>query len=254
MYNFVVCSVFKNESGILEEWLNHYFFHGVEHIYLVNDFSTDDYMPILNKFSDKITLFHNDIVTKEVGRQVLIYDKYFKSLLPTTKWMSILDMDEFLYSPVEINIQHILKMYEDIEMILIDWVHFGSNKHILQPKSVVEGFTMRASYGKNKPYYGYKCIFQTKYLSYFGIHECGITGNKLRLQYTETSDVPKLLINHYNIQSLEFYLSVKQTRGDINNWFDYQNLKRDEKYFDFYDDNDIQDTRLYEQNKEIITI
>ena len=39
---------------------------------------------------------------------------------------------------------------EDIEMILIDWVHFGSNKHILQPKSVVEGFTMRASYGKNK--------------------------------------------------------------------------------------------------------
>jgi len=254
MYNFVVCSVFKNESGILEEWLNHYFFHGVEHIYLVNDFSSDDYMPILNKFSDKITLFHNDIVTKEVGRQVLIYDKYFKSLLPTTKWMSILDMDEFLYSPVEINIQHILTMYEDIEMILIDWVHFGSNKHILQPKSVVEGFTMRARYGKNKPYYGYKCIFQTKYLSYFGIHECGITGNKIRLQYTETSEVPKLLINHYNIQSLEFYLSVKQTRGDINNWFEHQNLKRDEKYFDFYDDNDIQDTRLYEQNKVIITI
>ena len=79
MYNFVVCSVFKNESGILEEWLNHYFFHGVDHIYLVNDFSNDDYMPILNKFSGKITLFHNDIVTKEVGRQVLIYEKYFKS-------------------------------------------------------------------------------------------------------------------------------------------------------------------------------
>ena len=254
MYNFVVCSVFKNESGILEEWLNHYFFHGVDHIYLVNDFSSDDYMPILNKFSDKITLFHNDIITKEVGRQVLIYDKYFKSLLTSTRWMSILDMDEFLYSPAEINIQNILKMYEDIEMILIDWVHFGSNGHILQPKSVVEGFTMRASYGKNKPYYGYKCIFQTNSLKNFGIHECFISGNKMRLQYTETSEVPKLLINHYNIQSLEFYLSVKQTRGDINNWFDHQNLKRDEKYFEFYDDNDIQDKRLYEQNKNIITI
>ncbi len=254
MYNFVVCSVFKNESGILEEWLNHYFFHGVDHIYLVNDFSNDDYMPILNKFSGKITLFHNDIVTKEVGRQVLIYEKYFKSLLNTTRWMSILDMDEFLYSPVEINIQNILTMYEDIEMILIDWVHFGSNGHILQPKSVVEGFTMRASYGKSKPYYGYKCIFQTNSLKNFGIHECIISGNKMRLQYTETSEVPNLLINHYNIQSLEFYLNVKQTRGDINNWFDHQNLKRDEKYFEYYDDNDIQDKRLYEQNKIIITI
>ena len=189
-----------------------------------------------------------------MGRQVLIYNKYFRPILNTSKWISVLDMDEFLYSPQEINIQNVLKIYKDIEMILVDWVHFGSNGNILQPNSVVEGFTMRALYGKQKPYYGYKCIFQTKYFESFGIHECGIKGNKLRLQYTETSEVPRLLINHYNIQSLEFYLSVKQTRGDINNWFEHQNLKRNEKYFEYYDDNDIEDKRLYEQNKSLITI
>jgi len=55
IYNFVVCSVFKNESHILEEWINHYLFHGVDHIYLVNDFSTDNYLDIINKYSSKVT-------------------------------------------------------------------------------------------------------------------------------------------------------------------------------------------------------
>ena len=37
-----VASVFKNESWNLKEWVLHYKHHGVDHIYLVNDFSDDD--------------------------------------------------------------------------------------------------------------------------------------------------------------------------------------------------------------------
>ena len=33
-YFLSVLSVFKNESHILEEWLNHYINEGVEHFYL----------------------------------------------------------------------------------------------------------------------------------------------------------------------------------------------------------------------------
>lgn len=47
MHNFVICSVFKNEAHILEEWIQHYKKRDVCHIYLVNDFSTDDYLPIV---------------------------------------------------------------------------------------------------------------------------------------------------------------------------------------------------------------
>jgi hypothetical protein len=69
MYNLILCAVFKNESHILSEWIQHYLCRGVEHIYLINDYSTDNFLPIINKYSSKVTLFHNDIVTKNVGRQ-----------------------------------------------------------------------------------------------------------------------------------------------------------------------------------------
>jgi hypothetical protein len=76
MFTFVVCSVFKNESHILEEWINHYLLHGVDHFYLVNDFSTDNFLSIIEKYKEKITLYHNDIITENVGRQCLIYEKF----------------------------------------------------------------------------------------------------------------------------------------------------------------------------------
>jgi hypothetical protein len=252
MHNFIVCSVFKNEAHILDEWISHYLYHGADHIYLVNDFSTDNYSEIINKYADKVTLYNNDIVTKQVGRQTQIYQKYFSSLLNTTKWMSILDLDEFLYSPAEINIQNVLKSFTEYSCILVDWVHFGSNGHILQPNSVVEGFTMRALYGKNKEYYGFKNIFQTAYFKKFDIHHTETSGKQIRLTYNDTVETPAFLINHYNIQSYDFFTKIKSTRGDINNWFDFKKLKRDEELFNKYDDNDVSDTRLYEQNKQII--
>ena len=131
MYNFIVCSVFKNEGHILNEWIKHYLFHGVEHIYLVNDFSTDNYIEIIDKYKEHITLFNNDIINKEVGRQIQIYNKYFEPILNKSKWISILDMDEFLYNPNDINIQNTLIKYDSYSQIIIDWLFFGSNEHII---------------------------------------------------------------------------------------------------------------------------
>jgi len=64
MYDLVVCAVFKNESHILTEWIEHYLKRDVDHIFLIDDFSTDAYLPKLEPYMDKVTLFKNDIVTK----------------------------------------------------------------------------------------------------------------------------------------------------------------------------------------------
>ena len=78
MYNFCIYAIFKNESHILEEWLLHYIYHGVEHFYLINDNSNDNFIEIINKYKSYITLFNNDIQTKIFGRQELIYEKYLR--------------------------------------------------------------------------------------------------------------------------------------------------------------------------------
>lgn len=251
MFNFVICSVFKNEAHILDEWISHYLFHGVEHIFLVNDFSTDNYLEIIEKYKNKITLFNNDIITKEVGRQLQIYNKYFKPILTQSKWMSVIDMDEFLYSPRETNIQNIIKNYESYSQLIVDWLHFGSNEHILQPNSVIEGFTKRAFFDKSQSYYSYKTIFKTDTLIQFGIHKQTVRGAEVHLRYND-NELPALIINHYNLQSLDFYLKIKGTRGDVNNWFDHEKLQRNKEYFASYDKNDVEDLRLYNQNKDII--
>ena len=40
MYNLSVGALFKNESHALEEWLEHYLYHGADHFYLINDGSS----------------------------------------------------------------------------------------------------------------------------------------------------------------------------------------------------------------------
>jgi len=249
MYNYIICAIFKNESHILKEWIEHYLYHGVDHIYLVNDFSTDYYMKIIKHYPDKVTLYHNDIITDQVGRQEMIMNKYFKSLLNISKWMSILDLDEFLYSPIDINLQNVIKKYEQFNSITVEWLFFGSNGHIEQPKSVVEGFTKRQY--KHMDYINpHKFIVKCKEVVNFHIHHCDVNGpwTHLKCNNEHNSD---FIINHYNIQSYNWFMNVKSQRGDINNYAENIGVKRDIEYFKKHDFKDVIDTKLLEQNQDL---
>ena len=43
LYTLSVLAMFKNESMIIQEWIKHYIEEGVEHFYLIDNGSTDDY-------------------------------------------------------------------------------------------------------------------------------------------------------------------------------------------------------------------
>lgn len=43
MFKLSVLAIFKNETMIIEEWMNHYLNEGVEHFYLIDNGSSDDY-------------------------------------------------------------------------------------------------------------------------------------------------------------------------------------------------------------------
>ena len=249
MHTFIVCAIFKNEAHILQEWIEHYLFHGADHLYLVNDFSTDNYQEIVNKYP-QVTLFHNDIVTKEVGRQLLIANKFFLPLRGMSEWMAILDLDEFLYSPYEVSLPTVLEKYQAFSQIKVEWLHFGSNDHVFQPHVVTEGFTRRAYIDRTKPYYSCKTIVKSRDLIQLNVHEHHVLGTTHAVTYQE--DAPsELIVNHYSIQSEQFFMTVKATRGDINNWFDHEKLTRDKAFFKGYDINDVEDRRLAEQNRPL---
>ena len=57
MYNLVICAIFKNEARYLKEWVEYHRMVGVEHFYLYNNDSTDNYKEELKYYLD------NNIVT-----------------------------------------------------------------------------------------------------------------------------------------------------------------------------------------------
>ena len=71
MYYLTVGAIFKNESHCLQEWIEHHLYHGVEHFYLINDESTDEFMKILQPYINKdiITLYNVKNHPKYPGKQ-----------------------------------------------------------------------------------------------------------------------------------------------------------------------------------------
>lgn len=261
MYTLSVGAVFKNEAHIMDEWIQHYLFHGVEHFYLINDGSTDDFLPIIEKYKDKVTLVNNHIANENAGRQDLIYNTYLKPILHDTKWIAILDLDEFMYSPYYIDIKHVIKKYENYSQISVKWNHFGSNGHVEQPQKVVESFTKRAKndFNYTQPFswklFYVKSIIKSEKCISFSLHESSIHGETKQIKNNETISA-ELIINHYAIQSYKWFMNVKTTRGDCNRWLghhpDVKHIQRNEEMFRNLDINEVEDLRLAKQNRKAI--
>ena len=267
-----VASVFKNESWNLKEWVLHYKHHGVDHIYLVNDFSDDEYMSILEPFISEgfVTLFQNDITEKYTGRQTDVNNKFFLPICNETQWIAQIDLDEFLYSPKTKDLKEVLRKYENYGTVETNWVWFNSNDHLYHPPGgLVKNFTSRAKFGdrvwmthrsrcagsgQEEPewfnLWAPKQIANTKFgVTNFNIHKIFTGGPTINLSFVGRPDDPEILNNHYQIQSREFWEKIKMTRGALNNW--YAANARGWHTFYSLDVGDITDTTLAEQNKEI---
>jgi multimeric flavodoxin WrbA len=253
-YYFCIGAIFKNENHILKEWIDHYLNRGVDHIYLINDNSTDDYMKTLTPYieEDKITLYNNEI-PRVKRMQVYAYNQYFNKHLKECNWFGIFDLDEFLYSPYTINLKNILSKMVNYDQLLIN-----SSVYIKQPDNVVNSFIYRGEYnsknnGPNGKYNSFKCIVNTfKNRNKDIILDCHI--HKTRNSNLDTINVSfnmneMLLINHYAIQSLEFWKNIKMTRGEVSMWG--YNMKRNIELFNSMDRTNIKDERLKNQNETI---
>ena len=51
-YYLSIVAIFKNESWILKEWIEHYLNQGVDHFFLIDNGSTDNYHTILQPYID----------------------------------------------------------------------------------------------------------------------------------------------------------------------------------------------------------
>lgn len=242
-YNLSVGAIFKNESQSIKEWLEHYLFHGVQHFYLINDSSTDNFLDIIQPYIDQgfITLF-NISCEYYLGRQKDMYNKYILSRIKETKWLLMVDLDEYAWSPQYINLNELLNNCNNLGQIQICNYIFGSNGYINQPDKIVKNFTKRGKDIINC----YKYIVNSEYeFSSLNVHHATFV-NKEHEKNNFLILINEIFINHYSCQSKNFWIEVKMTRGDSDNYH-----VRNMEHFDILDKNDVEDIRLLEQNKNI---
>ena len=163
----VVC-MFRYEDEYLEEWLNYYIMHGIEHFFLYsneNPQGTFDllypyidagYVTFIEWNNDKQNLIEEENKRKSwddyssVSLQNIAFQDFVRNHKDKTKWIIKVDVDEFMY-PEDTNylIKDILQNTKS-KLFEVPRRDFGNNEHKTKPVGLVlENYTRRADKSDN---------------------------------------------------------------------------------------------------------
>ncbi len=158
-YNVSLCLIFKDEAPFLKEWFDYHLTVGVEHFYLYNNNSTDNYLEVIQPYIENgfVTL----IEWSEPCSQMKAYNHCYDNYRHETRWLSFLDADEFIVPRYANTIQEWLHDYEKFPAVVIHWRMFGTGgllKHDYSKNVIEQYFTCSDTFYK----YG-KCFINTRY-------------------------------------------------------------------------------------------
>ena len=240
-----IVAIFKNEGHALKEWIDHYLREGVDRFFLVDNGSTDGYD--LKGYEEKVEVWMNP----KKHSQVELTNHYLQKA-KKYDWVLVVDLDEFMYSRKGFRTikQYLKTIPPTIKEILVPWKQFGSSGFKKQPTSIIGSFIHRYNTDKFDTMTQTKSIIRGDFLEKMSIHshsktdyylpnKSGIKLTCLNIDEKKLASLP-LHLNHYRIQSWEFYSNIKMKRGDNA----FTKNKRNRKTFELQDYNDIVDTEL----------
>ncbi len=268
-YSLCVTAIFQNEAPYLKEWIEYHKLVGVEHFRLYNNESSDDYLKILNPYiqSGDVSLIEwpNDCCGFEMnsdwmlGVQVPAHFDAISYFSGVSKWLAIIDLDEFIVPLKVSNLLVFLEDYESEAGVLINWVNFGTSEVLDIPvnKLMTEVLVQRA---KDDSFYNQdvKSIVRPERVDvgfksgsphiwhYKSFKDRWILPNHKRWKIGMI-DLSKVRINHYVHRTERYFYEYKIPRKEkmkkgeftsqyINEWKNSCNEVFDQEIFHFMPD------------------
>lgn len=218
-FTFAIGAIFKNESLYLREWIEFHRLIGAEHFYLYDNGSTDNYLEVLGPYIKEglVTLkvwpdtdegVPHDAKWRWVhSTQVPVYEDCIRHA--DTKWLALIDIDEFIVPKRDKTILPLLERYEDFPAIRLYWHTYGTSNLIDIPKDklFIESFHLTCDDQDNFNTKFHKIIMKPEqyekfhwppHIAMFKNEEYDIVVNKFEAQ-----------INHYMNRTVRFFHEVK---------------------------------------------
>lgn len=134
-----IAAIYKNEPDIVE-WIEYHKLIRIERFYLYDNGSTDNSKELLKKYIEKEEVIYHNFPGKAM--QLKAYQDAIFNYKNETKWLAIIDLDEYIVPVKNCNIKDVLKHFENHPAIGINWNSFDSNDYINRPnKLVIEAYT-----------------------------------------------------------------------------------------------------------------
>jgi hypothetical protein len=248
MHFLSIIAMFKNESYIIEQWIQHYLLEGVNHFYLIDNGSTDDYESKIEKYNKKITLI-KDSYRQENGTQNVLINKHFLSKIKKeSQWVIICDIDEYIYhTDNNKKISNFLIDNEKYCRIWIPWKLFGACKNPDIIPNLINNLTYRHD-KINITNNGYgKSIIKCEKLIILETHYSTVNGDTLKLNLTYD-----LHCNHYKLISEKYFKEIKSIRGGgqsgLSQNYNFTHFLKENKLYNDIIDDSLKNKIIYLKN------
>jgi hypothetical protein len=207
-----VCAVFKDEGAYLDEWVRFHRSQGVEHFFLYNNFSSDDYLRVLAPHADYVTVTDWPVSFLE-GGQLRAMVHAIEQPGASYRWLAIIDIDEFIFGVTRPLVEELaLEPYVHADQILVNTICYGTSGISEYPAgTLLKHLTRRAPlwWRRNSQR---KCIVNPRAVERVNlIHEM-----QVRLGSVNATGSGKIVAPTNSRKHPRFVGSVRKLRRDIS--------------------------------------
>ena len=262
LYDLAIVAILKNEGRYLKEWLDYHLIAGVDHFFLCDNDSTDDYEKIIAPYVKAGLVTSSRLSGK--SPQFAAYDFAVRDYKFFCRYMAFVDLDEFIFprngQSISATVDEILLTKNNAAGLAVNWQLFGSNGEETADfsRGVLERFTRRAPVDwvvpiPNRDIPGgnaqVKTIADPRKINFFtsahfpiyyeGFTAINENGAEVPSYCNDPVTAEKIAINHYNAKSREEFLG-KINKGRAGKASKYLTLD----WFDMYDRNEVFDDEI----------
>jgi hypothetical protein len=242
-YYLSVCAIAKNEAPYFVEWIEWHKSKGVEKFYIYDNESEDNTKEVLAPYIKSGLVEYT--FWPGMKQQLMAYDHCLETHRLDSRWIAVIDLDEFIKPIKDKDIPTFLKRFENYPAVEINWLVYGSGG----AKTKAEGKIMDRFKTHSLPE-----VWQNRHVksivdprrvfSFIGCHEVArmsgkavdTHGNPINKHFREREPIQDVIrINHYAVKSFEEFLA-KKARGRARAL-----TQRNNDYFVAYDLNDIEE-------------